>query len=186
MLKFLEHFAAIREAMDTSACGTTTDGLYYDKLVTPDGTAVPVKVRSMVGHHPAAGGRRASTSRSSIAAETLGKRFAQLLERARRPARASPSRACVRGEPGDAQLLLGVVGVDHLQQVFAKLFDEDEFLSPYGLRAVSAYHRDHPYELDVEGIRATIDYEPAESTTDDVRRQLQLAGPDLVPAQLPR
>ena len=45
------------------------------------------------------------------------------------------------------------------------MFDSDEFLSPYGLRAVSAFHREHPYELDVEGIRATIDYEPAESTT---------------------
>ena len=66
------------------------------------------------------------------------------------------------------------------------MFDEDEFLSPYGLRAVSAYHREHPYELDVEGIRATIDYEPAESTTVDVRRQLQLARTDLVPAELPR
>jgi hypothetical protein len=47
-----------------------------------------------------------------------------------------------------------------------KLFDEAEFLSPYGLRAVSAYHRDHPYQLEAEGLLATIDYEPAESTTD--------------------
>jgi hypothetical protein len=46
------------------------------------------------------------------------------------------------------------------------LFDESEFLSPYGLRALSAYHRDHPYVLDADGLRATIDYEPAESTTD--------------------
>jgi hypothetical protein len=45
------------------------------------------------------------------------------------------------------------------------LFDEKEFLSPYGLRAISAFHRDTPYELDAEGIRASIDYEPAESTT---------------------
>jgi Mannosylglycerate hydrolase MGH1-like glycoside hydrolase domain len=58
------------------------------------------------------------------------------------------------------------VGIDHLVKLFAKLFDEDEFLSPYGLRAVSAYHRDHPYEIVVEGVRASIDYEPAESTTD--------------------
>ncbi len=55
--------------------------------------------------------------------------------------------------------------MDQLEKLFAKLFDENEFLSPYGLRAVSAFHRQHPYELDVEGVRATIDYEPAESTT---------------------
>jgi hypothetical protein len=55
--------------------------------------------------------------------------------------------------------------VDQLEKVCAKLFDEEEFLSPYGLRALSAYHRDHPYVLDVEGQQSTIDYEPAESTT---------------------
>jgi hypothetical protein len=55
--------------------------------------------------------------------------------------------------------------VDRLQKIFVKLFDEAEFLSPYGLRAISAYHRDHPYELNIEGIQASIDYEPAESTT---------------------
>ncbi len=71
----------------------------------------------------------------------------------------------MKGEPGTRSLLLGVVGVDRLERIFTKLFDEAEFLSPYGLRAISAYHRDHPYELDVEGIQATIDYEPAESTT---------------------
>jgi len=58
-----------------------------------------------------------------------------------------------------------VVGEDHLRRLFTKLFDESEFLSPHGLRAVSAYHRDHPYRIEVEGITATIDYEPAESTT---------------------
>ena len=58
-----------------------------------------------------------------------------------------------------------MVGVDRLLRLFAKLFDENEFLSPHGLRAVSAYHRDHPYVLEVEGVRASIDYEPAESTT---------------------
>jgi hypothetical protein len=45
------------------------------------------------------------------------------------------------------------------------LFDEAEFLSPHGLRALSAWHRDHPYTTEVEGYRASIDYEPAESTT---------------------
>ena len=62
-------------------------------------------------------------------------------------------------------MLLSVVGIDRLERLFARLFDEAEFLSPYGLRALSAYHRDHPYGLDVEGVSATIDYEPAESTT---------------------
>ena len=84
------------------------------------------------------------------------------------------------------RLLLSVVGVDRLERLFAKLFDESEFLSPYGLRALSgppprpplrARRRRHP--------RRRIDYEPAESTTGHVRRQLQLARPGLVPAELP-
>jgi hypothetical protein len=62
-------------------------------------------------------------------------------------------------------MLLSLAGVDRIEKLFGKLFDESEFLSPHGLRALSAYHRDHPYELDVEGVRASIDYEPAESTT---------------------
>jgi len=62
-------------------------------------------------------------------------------------------------------MLIGVVGVDRVQRLFTRLFDEGEFLSPYGLRAVSAAHREHPYELDIGALTATIDYEPAESTT---------------------
>jgi len=71
----------------------------------------------------------------------------------------------LRGEPGQRRLLLSLCGPDRLERLFAKVFDEDEFLSPHGLRALSAYHRDHPYQLQVEGLTASIDYEPAESTT---------------------
>jgi hypothetical protein len=71
----------------------------------------------------------------------------------------------MHGEPGKRRMLLGVVSVDKLERIFTKLFDEREFLAPYGLRAISAYHLDHPYALDVEGFQASIDYEPAESTT---------------------
>ena len=52
VLKFVEHFAAISEAIDTQGLWDDTDGLFYDRLVTPDGTQVPVKVRSMVGVIP--------------------------------------------------------------------------------------------------------------------------------------
>ena len=58
VLKFLEHFAAITEAMDDQGLWDEADGLYYDRLLTPDGTAVPVKVPVDGGHHPHAGGRR--------------------------------------------------------------------------------------------------------------------------------
>jgi len=67
--------------------------------------------------------------------------------------------------PGRRRLLVGAVEVDRVTRMFGRLFDPDEFLSPYGLRSVSAYHRDRPYQLDVEGVHAVVDYEPAESST---------------------
>jgi hypothetical protein len=74
-------------------------------------------------------------------------------------------RRVLRGEAPNRLLLLSVIGLDRLRRIATKMFDESEFLSPYGLRAISAYHREHPYVLEVEGLRAEIDYEPAESTT---------------------
>jgi hypothetical protein len=165
VLKFLEHFAAITDAIDNQGLWDDTDGLYYDRLLTPDGSQVPVKVRSMVGVIPAL---TAAVIDEAMLTQsvTVGKHFADLLDRrGRRDISKLGELGLVRGTPGDRRVLLSVVGVDRLEKMFAKLFDPGEFLSPYGLRALSAYHRDHPYELDVEGVRATVDYEPAESTT---------------------
>ncbi len=71
----------------------------------------------------------------------------------------------LRGEPGHQQLLLSLVGVDQVLRLVTRLLDEREFLSPHGLRALSAIHRDNPYVLHANSINSTIDYEPAESTT---------------------
>jgi len=99
-------------------------------------------------------------------AMTVSKQFADYLEhRGLHERDKLLETGLMRGEPGKQRLLLSIVGPERLEKVFAKLFDENEFLSPYGLRALSAYHRDHPYTLEVEGITASIDYEPAESTT---------------------
>jgi hypothetical protein len=165
VLKFLEHFAAISDALDELGLWDDTDGLYYDRLKTPSGETVPVKVRSMVGIIPALAAVVITEDdfRRSL---SMGKRFAEFMLRHDMADREKLSeRGLLRGEPGQQRLLFSLCGPDRLERLFAKLFDEDEFLSPYGLRAVSAYHRDHPYELDVEGLTASIDYEPAESTT---------------------
>jgi hypothetical protein len=165
VLKFLEHFAAITEAMDNQGLWDDTDGLYYDRLLTPDGTAVPITVRSMVGVIPMLTAAVIDEGMLSHSL-TVGKQFADFLDRNGLRDRQKLSEVgLLRGEPGNQMLLLSVTGIDRLEKIFAKLFDTDEFLSPYGLRALSAYHRDHPYELDVEGNRSTIGYEPAESTT---------------------
>jgi Glycosyl hydrolase family 63 C-terminal domain len=165
VMKFLEHFAAISDAIDGQGIWDDADGLYYDRLLLPDGTAIPVKVRSMVGMIPmlaVAVIDEGMLDQSVV----LGKHFADFVERQGLNDRDKMRQLGVlRGEPGHLRLLLSVVGMDRLEKLFARLFDESEFLSPYGLRALSAYHRDHPYTLDLDGYSATIDYEPAESTT---------------------
>ncbi len=164
-LKFLEHFAAISDALEDLGLWDDTDGLYYDRLKTPGGDTVPVKVRSMVGIIPAIAAAVVSEDdvRQSLA---LGKGFAGFMIRHEMTDRQKlAERGVLRGEAGDQRLLLSLCGPDRLERLFTKLFDESEFLSPHGLRALSAYHRDHPYQLQVEGLTATIDYEPAESTT---------------------
>jgi hypothetical protein len=165
VVKFLEHFAAITEAIDGQGLWDESDGLYYDRLLTPDGTSVPVKTHSMVSIIPVL---TAAVIDEPLIAEsmTLGKNFAEFLERR---GLGDPDRlrklGLLRGEPGSRRILLSVVGTDRLEKILARLFDPGEFLSPYGLRALSAYHRDHPYELDIDGSSFKIDYEPAESTT---------------------
>ncbi len=165
VLKFIEHFAAIRDAMETQGLWDDVDGLFYDRLVTPDGTPVPVKVHSMVGIIPMLA--CAVVDEQSLQQGILvGKQLPRLLrDHGLDDLDKLAGSGLVHGEPGNRRLLLGVVSIERLERIFSRLFDEREFLAPYGFRAISAYHLDHPYELDVEGFRASIDYEPAESTT---------------------
>jgi hypothetical protein len=166
ILKFLEHFAAIADAVEGQGLWDDQDGLFYDRLLTPGGDAVAVRVRSMVGVIPMLAAAVVD-ERMLDRALAVSRRFRDYLERHGLHEREKLRQTgMLRGEPGQQRMLLSVVGIERLEKLFTKLFDESEFLSPYGLRALSAYHRDHPYELDVEGIRATVDYEPAESTTD--------------------
>jgi hypothetical protein len=165
VLKFLEHFAAIRQALDDRGLWDETDGLYYDRLITPAGEQVPVKVRSMVAILPA-------LAMSVVSQETIDlamvvrKRFAALLadEDTVRPEQLSAA-GLLHGRPGHQQLLLTLTGPDRLKRLLSVLLDEAEFLSPHGLRALSAAHREHPYTISVDGFTASVDYEPAESTT---------------------
>ncbi len=170
VLKFVEHFAAIKQALDDRGLWDEADGLYYDRLITPGGDMVSLKVRSIVAIVPA-------LAMSIVDQETIdlamvvGKRFAALLAEhgVTRAGLANPGEltgtGLLRGQPGHQRLLLTLTGPARLERLLAVLFDEAEFLSPHGLRALSAWHREHPYTINVEGYQASIDYEPAESTT---------------------
>jgi Glycosyl hydrolase family 63 C-terminal domain len=166
VLKFLEHYAGISSALETQGMWDDADGMFYDHLCLASGAVIPVKARSMVGMIPllAVG---VVDHQMVVTALRFKKAFADFLHR---QGMTDPDKAREMGllRDGDGRpekLLLSVVGVDRLAPVFRSLFDESKFLSPYGLRSLSAELRDQPYVLHLEGTTATIDYEPAESTT---------------------
>jgi len=165
VMKFLEHFAGIRLALDQQGLWDDADGMFYDRLITPSGYSVPVKVRTMVGIIPVLAAAVIDGNMLQQAM-TMNKGFKRFLDREGvgdiDKLTETPQ---LRGEGASRRLLLSVARPAQLERLFAKLFDEAEFLSPHGFRAVSAYHRDHPYEFDAEGYHSSIDYEPAESTT---------------------
>jgi hypothetical protein len=164
VVKFLEHFALIADALGTQGMWDDDDGFFYDQLRAPDGRCVPVRVRSMVGVLPLLAGVIVQEHMFQQA-ESIGKRFANMLRRRGHDETSLERDGMLRGEQGRRRLLVGVVPRDRMLRLLETLFDENEFLSPYGLRAVSRYHLEHPYELDFDGLQASIDYEPAESTT---------------------
>ncbi len=163
--KFFEHFMYIAQAMsDMGSKGielwNEEDGFFYDVLHTPGGVQ-PMKVRSLVGLVPL-------FSVQVIEPEDLGRlpRF----ERRMRwflDNREDLCRLVTRQQTQDGKKrrLLSLVSGERLQRVLRYMLDESEFLSPYGIRALSRYHREHPYVIQVNGQEHRVDYEPAESST---------------------
>jgi hypothetical protein len=80
--------------------------------------------------------------------------------------------------------LLGVLNEDKLRRILHRMLDEDEFLSPHGIRAISRYHKDHPYQLWVGGQEWRVDYEPAESSTGLFGGNSNWRGPVWMPVNL--
>jgi hypothetical protein len=137
------------------------DGFFYDVLHLPDGTRYPLKVRSMVGLIPL-------FAVEPLEPELLNRlpgfrrRLAWFIEH--RPD-LTRNVACMRRAGMAERRLLSIVTADQLRSVLRFMLDENEFLSPFGIRALSRVHRDRPYRLTVNGHEHRVDYEPAESST---------------------
>ncbi len=165
VLKFLEHYAAITDALEGQELWNDDDGMFYDRLSLPSGAVFPVKARSMVGMIPLLAVTVVDEAMMKNAMK-FGKQFADFLDKqGLSDAAKLRERGLLRGVEDHEHLLLSVVGTERLLALFRSLFDEQKFLSPYGLRSLSAVHREQPYVLHLDGTTATIDYEPAESTT---------------------
>lgn len=164
-LKFCEHFMWIGSAMTHLGQDTgmwdEEDGFFYDVLRLPDGRSQRLKVRSMVGLLPLCA---ATAYEGSLMAKEpeLTERFQAFLDARPELCEAihDPRKTGVGG-----RRLGAILDEAKLRRVLTKMLDENEFLSPYGLRSLSRYHADHPYVMHVGGQEYRVSYLPAESDT---------------------
>jgi hypothetical protein len=164
--KFFEHFLHIAEAM-TNLGGKgrglwdEEDGFYYDSLHLPDGKVMPLKVRSMVGLLPLFAVEVIEPEELERAPE-FRKRLEWFLDH-RPDLSALVSRW---NEPGRGQKrLLSLLRGSRMKRLFKRMLDETEFLSPYGIRALSRHHEANPYQFGFGNTKLEVRYQPAESTS---------------------
>ncbi len=163
--KFLEHFVQIADAINTlggTGLWDETDGFYYDQIKI-DGHIVPLKSRSIVGLLPL------------IVVEVLSedkikslpgfyKRY-QWFQQYRQDLGKHITH-CETGVTDDRRnCLLAIPTRERLTRMLRYMLDENEFLSPYGIRSVSKFHQDHPFIFEAGGMEHRVDYEPGESRT---------------------
>jgi hypothetical protein len=162
--KYADHFLWIASAVNrvgNDGMWDEQDGFYYDVLRLPDGSATRLKVRSMVGLLPLC----ATTVVEPWQRERVPTLVAQVYDRiAAMPWLSECIHRTGEGHRGCGDR--GIIAlVDHkkLERILSRLLDENEFLSPYGIRSISRYHKDHPYVFHVGGREYRVDYLPAES-----------------------
>jgi hypothetical protein len=162
--KFFEHFLHIAAAM--ASMGTDIEGLwdeqdefFYDTIRMPGDASIRLKIRSMVGLIPLYA-VEVIDDHILQALPEFARRLSWLLEK-RPDLAALVSRWHEKGS--DEKHLLSLLRGHRVKRILYRMLDETEFLSDYGIRSVSKYHEEHPYELSVDGHLLTIKYTPAES-----------------------
>jgi hypothetical protein len=162
--KFFEHFLYIAAAMRDLGgrdidLWDETDEFFYDVLRTPDASATPLRVRSMVGLIP--------LFAVEILEPDLLARVPDFTARLRWFLDYRPDLAGLVSrwhEPGSGdRRLLSLLRGHRMKRVLRRLLDESEFLSDFGVRALSRWHLEHPYGVEVAGRRYTVAYQPGES-----------------------
>jgi hypothetical protein len=155
--KFFEHFARIATAAKNQGLWDDADGFFYDQLRMPDGSRLTVRVRSLVG-------LIALCAVSHVDSQHLAA-LPGFAERLRwfTTNKAEYTSTVVETDVDDT--LFAIVEPSQLRRLLERMLDESEFLSPFGIRSVSAFHRDHPFTMVVGGQPCRVDYEPGESST---------------------
>ncbi|HVV50724.1 MAG TPA: glucosidase, partial [Polyangia bacterium] len=162
-LRFFEHFVWIASALihigGEGDMWNEEDGFFYDVLRTPDGCARQLKVRSMMGLLPLCA--------AAVVNEEVVAALPELQQRARWFASHRPHLVGHIHDPRRPgyrdRRLLSLLSEGRLRRVLGHLLDEEEFLSPFGIRSLSRYHLEHPYRLSLGGQELRVGYLPAES-----------------------
>jgi hypothetical protein len=164
--KFVEHFLYIAAAMGRAGergegLWDEEDGFFYDLLRLPDGSSQRLKVRSMVGLLPLCA--------VAVTEHAVIDRYPELVTQVRRFLEIHPEIATGIAPIGargvNQRHLFSLLNENRLRRVLAYMLDENEFLSEYGIRALSRYHEQHPYTYWVHGEAYSVNYLPAESDT---------------------
>jgi hypothetical protein len=185
VLKFFEHFMWISAAMDRigdhhDEMWDQADGFFYDVLRFPDGNAVRLKVRSMVG-------LLSLCATTVIEPDTL-EQLPELLTRARRFLDHHPELTANIAMPGkvgvNGRRLLAILDEQKLRRILSHMLDEAEFLSPYGIRSLSRHHLKYPYSFYVNGEEFRVTYLPAESDSGMFGGNSNWRGPIWLPVNI--
>ncbi len=159
--KFFEHFALIASALNDEGLWNEEDGFYYDVLRLPDGREITLKARSIAGLLPLA-------AVSTIGPQTLDRmpdfavRMRWFIDHKREGLGVVQH---LTSADHDGWRMCSIVSEERLRRLLSAMLDPAEFLSDHGLRALSKRHALEPLEVDVDGVTATLDYEPGESTS---------------------
>ncbi|HMF10689.1 MAG TPA: glucosidase, partial [Gemmataceae bacterium] len=164
-LKFVEHFLWIASALGHLGGDTgmwdEEDGFFYDVLRLPDGRAQRLKVRSMVGLLPLCA--------TTVFEPAMLTKYPEITERLLLFLQARPELCTAIHDPRKpgvaGRRLAAILDETRLRRVLARMLDENEFLSEFGIRSLSRYHADHPFVMHVGGQEYRVTYLPAESDT---------------------
>jgi len=185
ILRFIQHFYLIAGNMNRAGdqkdeMWDEADGFFYDVLVLPDGRATRMKVQSMVGLLPLAA--------VTVVPASAVDRFPSIVEQARDFMRRRPELATnihPLAQPGvNGRRLFSVLNEANLRRVLARLLDPEQFLSDYGIRALSRLHRDQPFAVSVAGTEYKVEYLPGESDSGMFGGNSNWRGPIWMPVNM--